>query len=52
MSLVNISVTEGHRVLLSWIVVQIEPNLTFVNLYQMIRAGRHPRIAVRPMKLD
>jgi len=46
MSLVNISITEGHKVLISWIVVQIEPNLTFISLFQLIRASRHPRITV------
>ena len=44
MSLVNISIVEGHRVLVLWTVMQIEPNLTFVHLFEIIRAGHHPRI--------
>ena len=41
MLLMNICVIEVHRVLLRWTVVQIEPNLTFVRLFEIIR---HPWI--------
>ena len=44
MTLVNISIIEGHRVIISWIVVHVEPNITFIRLFQIIKAGRHPGI--------
>ena len=44
MMLVNISIVEGHQVIILWIVVKVEPNITFIRLFQIIKAGRHPGI--------
>ena len=46
MPLLNICLVSSVRVLLSWTVVQVDDGLTFLNLYEKIRAGVYPMLTV------
>ena len=46
MPLVNVTVVSSSKGHVPWTIVQIEPGLTFVQLFQKIVAGAHPMLVV------
>ena len=46
MPLLNIAVVSASRGHIPWTVVQIEPGLTFVQLFEKIVAGVHPMLSL------
>ena len=46
MPLVNVTVVSSSKGHIPWTVVQVEPGLTFVQLFRKIVAGAHPMLEV------
>ncbi len=52
MPLLNVTVVSSNRGHIPWTVVQIEPGLTFVQLFQKILSGSHPMLVIEDQALS
>ncbi len=52
MPLLNVTVVSSNKGHIPWTVVQIEPGLTFVQLFQKILSGSHPMLVIEDQALS